>query len=283
MNVAAPEAFSAMEPRSVLPSHTRVSSSSATPGWAAIRSRSRVSNPVTSSWARSSRNVESDGDLPKSLPSSSLSGWRCLLAKAQPSPSGVTLLPHQRALAAENRQDGHQQHPPLGEADAPAHPAVRQRLEEADQIACCSRGGGLGSQGSGAAPAQLTVGATAGRDLLGQTSNRPWGAPRPPTVIELSPPLEKVKRRGPRRAERRRRKPMAIRGLAQKAYLEVEGRPGGQPDPHPPQESGQGSPEPVRTAKVRQRCDTQQLNLMAQRERHPVTAESDTSVLFPAC
>jgi len=41
-------------------------------------------------------------------------------------------------------------------------------------------------------------------------------APRPPTEIELSPPLEKLKRRGPRRAERRRRKPMAISGLAQR-------------------------------------------------------------------
>jgi hypothetical protein len=44
------------------------------------------------------------------------------------------------------------------------------------------------------------------------------------------------------------------------AYFEVEGRPGSQPDPHPPKESGQGSPEPVRTAEVRQRCDTQQVN-----------------------
>jgi hypothetical protein len=70
---------------------------------------------------------------------------------------------------------------------------------------------------------------------------------------------------------------------AQKAYFEVEGRPGSQPDPHPPKESGQGSHEPVCTAEVHQRCDTQQLNLMARRERHPVTAESDTPLLFPAC
>ena len=34
-------------------------------------------------------------------------------------------------------------------------------------------------------------------------------------------------------------------------YFEVEGRPGSQPDPHPPKESGQGSPEPVRIAEVR--------------------------------
>ena len=70
---------------------------------------------------------------------------------------------------------------------------------------------------------------------------------------------------------------------AQKAYFEVEGRPGSQPDPRPPTESGQGSPEPVRTAEVRQRCDTQQVNSVTRRERHPVTAESDTPVLFPAC
>ena len=38
---------------------------------------------------------------------------------------------------------------------------------------------------------------------------------------------------------------------AQKAYFELEGRPGSQPDPHPPKESGQGSPEPVRIAEVR--------------------------------
>jgi len=37
----------------------------------------------------------------------------------------------------------------------------------------------------------------------------------------------------------------------QKAYFEVEGRPGSQPDPHPPKESGQGSPEPVRITEVR--------------------------------
>jgi hypothetical protein len=67
------------------------------------------------------------------------------------------------------------------------------------------------------------------------------------------------------------------------AYFELEGRPGSQPDPHPPPESGQGAPEPVRTAEVRQRCDTQQVNSVTRRERHPVAAESDTPVLFPAC
>jgi hypothetical protein len=70
---------------------------------------------------------------------------------------------------------------------------------------------------------------------------------------------------------------------AQKAYFEVEGRPGSQPDPHPPKESGQGSPEPVRTAEVRQRCDTQQVNSVTWRVRHPVAAESHMPLLIPAC
>jgi hypothetical protein len=67
----------------------------------------------------------------------------------------------------------------------------------------------------------------------------------------------------------------------QKTYFEVEGRIGSQPVPHPPEESGQGSPEPVCTAEVRQRCDTQQMNLVTPRERQPVAAKSDTPVLFP--
>jgi len=37
-------------------------------------------------------------------------------------------------------------------------------------------------------------------------------APRPPTEIELRPPLAKLKHSGPRRAERRKRKPMVISG-----------------------------------------------------------------------
>ena len=41
-----------------------------------------------------------------------------------------------------------------------------------------------------------------------------------------------------------------------RGLFEVEGRPGRQPDPHPPTESGQGSPEPGRTAELRKRCDT---------------------------
>jgi hypothetical protein len=61
------------------------------------------------------------------------------------------------------------------------------------------------------------------------------------------------------------------------------GGSGSQPDPHPPTESAQGAPEPVRPAEVRQRCDTQQVNSVTRRERHPVAAESNTPVLFPAC
>ena len=84
---------------------------------------------------------------------------------------GKSLHAHQRALAAQDREDRHQQHPPLRKANAAAHPAIRQRLEKTDQIACSSwRGGGLGGQGSGAVPAQNTVGAGPRPALLGQTS-----------------------------------------------------------------------------------------------------------------
>jgi hypothetical protein len=64
----------------------------------------------------------------------------------------------------------------------------------------------------------------------------------------------------------------------------IEGRPGSQPDPHPPKESGQGTPEPVRIAEVRviKGLPNPQVNSMALRERHPVTAESDTPLLIPA-
>ena len=89
-------------------------------------------------------------------------------------PFGKSLHPHQRTLAAEDRKDRYQQHPPLGKTDAAAHPAVRQRFEKTDQIACSSRrGGGLEGQGTGAIPAHDTVGAANQPALLGQTSNRP--------------------------------------------------------------------------------------------------------------
>ena len=67
----------------------------------------------------------------------------------------------------------------------------------------------------------------------------------------------------------------------QKVYFELEGRPGSQPRPCPPRESGQGSPEPVHRTEVRQRCDTQQVNLMARCKRHPVAAKSDMPLIFP--
>jgi hypothetical protein len=119
------------------------------------------------------------------------------------------------------------------------------------------------------------------------------GCPPPADGDRSQSPLEKWKRRGPSRAERRRRKPMAISGLAQgegRSRVQVaprmqqsanpcaprieasalqtseEGssasealhwlgfrRCGSRTSKEPPQESGQGAPEPVRTAEVRQR------------------------------
>jgi len=89
-------------------------------------------------------------------------------------PLGKTLHPHQRTLAAQDREDGHQQHPPLGKANAAAHPAIGQRLEKADQIACSSRrGGGLGGQGESSDPRAQHRRRNASASVLGQTSNRP--------------------------------------------------------------------------------------------------------------
>ena len=51
--------------------------------------------------------------------------------------------------------------------------------------------------------------------------------------------------------EVREQEPPRATIITQKAYFEVEGRPGSQPDPHPPTESGQGTPEPVRITEVR--------------------------------
>jgi len=51
--------------------------------------------------------------------------------------------------------------------------------------------------------------------------------------------------------EVREQEPPRAPTSTQKAYFEVEGRPGSQPDPHPPKESGQGTPEPVRITEVR--------------------------------
>jgi hypothetical protein len=51
--------------------------------------------------------------------------------------------------------------------------------------------------------------------------------------------------------EVREQEPPGAPTNAQEPYIEVEGRPGSQPDPHPPTESGQGTPEPVRITEVR--------------------------------
>jgi len=77
---------------------------------------------------------------------------------------------NQRTLVAQNRQDRHQQHPPLRKADAAAHAAIRQRLEKTDQVA--SSGGFCreGRQGCSAVPANVTVAAASDPGLPGQTS-----------------------------------------------------------------------------------------------------------------
>ncbi len=50
---------------------------------------------------------------------------------------------------------------------------------------------------------------------------------------------------------RREQEPHRPTTTGQKAYVVIEGRPGSQPGPFLPRESGQGSPEPVRTTEVR--------------------------------
>ena len=80
---------------------------------------------------------------------------------------GKTLHPHKRTLAAQDRENRHQQHPPPGKADPAAHSAIGQRLEKADQIACSSRRiGGLGDQAADAVPEHNTAGTTAQPGLL---------------------------------------------------------------------------------------------------------------------
>ena len=72
------------------------------------------------------------------------------------------------------------------------------------------------------------------------------------------------------------------------AYIEVEGRAGATPIPHHPRESGQGSPEPVRTTEVRRKCGNIPVISMAQRERYPAAEMSHTPRLcspveIPGC
>jgi len=48
----------------------------------------------------------------------------------------------------QDLEDRHQQHPPLGEAEATTHPGVQERLEKTDQGACsCRRDGGWEAKG----------------------------------------------------------------------------------------------------------------------------------------
>ena len=63
------------------------------------------------------------------------------LVERLPVAFGKSLHSHQRTLAAQDRENRHQEHPPLGKANAAAHPAVRKGLEEADQITCSDLGG----------------------------------------------------------------------------------------------------------------------------------------------
>ena len=49
-------------------------------------------------------------------------------------PLGKTLYAQERTVASQDREDRHQQHPPLRKAHTSAHPAIQQRLEKADQI-----------------------------------------------------------------------------------------------------------------------------------------------------
>jgi hypothetical protein len=79
-----------------------------------------------------------------------------------------------------------------------------------------------------------------------------------------------------------KRNPQSPPPQAKRRNLNLRGRPGSQPEPLPPKESGQRSSEPVRRAEVRQRCDTQQVNSMAQRERHPDDGTSHMPPLIPA-
>jgi hypothetical protein len=104
---------------------------------------------------------------------------------------GKTLHPEQRALAAQDRKDRHQQHPPLREAHTTAHAAIRQRFEEADQISRCSRAlERRRGQGSGAVRLQEIPVREGAQCRLGRTFNRPCPHPldplRPPQVVMLA-------------------------------------------------------------------------------------------------
>ena len=88
---------------------------------------------------------------------------------------GEPLHPEQGALAAQDRENRHQQHPPLRKAHPAAHAAVRQRFEEADQVSGCSRALERRRwQGSGAVRLQGIPVRDWREARLGRTFNRPW-------------------------------------------------------------------------------------------------------------
>ena len=88
---------------------------------------------------------------------------------------GEPLHPEQGALAAQDREDRHQQHPPLRKTHSTAHAAVRQRFEEADQVGGCSRALERRCwQGSGAVRLQEIPVRDEAEGRLGRTFNKPW-------------------------------------------------------------------------------------------------------------
>ncbi len=88
---------------------------------------------------------------------------------------GESLHPHQLALAAQDREDLYQQHPPLREVATAANWALWQSPEKSDLSACSSRlSCGLGRPGAGVDPAYNTVGPMSKSTLPGQICNRIW-------------------------------------------------------------------------------------------------------------
>ena len=113
---------------------------------------------------------------------------------------GKTLHAEQRTLAAQDRKDRHQQHPPLRESDSAAHAAIGQCLEETDQISCGSGVLERRGQRRGAVPGHQTGAGRAAPPLLGHTSNGPWGGWGREAALESLemelPPRHTLKRTG---------------------------------------------------------------------------------------
>lgn len=94
-------------------------------------------------------------------------------------PPGGAFHPHQRSLAAQDREELRQKPAPRQEADAPTHPASRRRLEDKEEITGPSWcGEELGIQGERADATNAIAAATAGEDLPGQMSDRSLAANR---------------------------------------------------------------------------------------------------------